>query len=292
MYRLGAIRNWQYSRILPKNAINTIYLGSRLSNVPAISTIRYQPPLSENNLCYIPKISIRLLSTRSRTKKTYNPFPNMTPYEILNVSRSADAKEIKLAYFREAKKHHPDLNPNDPAAKEKFQAVAAAYEVLSDEKRRRVYDATGSTGQQQASSGDGGAYNAQYQQQHAEDVFRSVSEDIDIVREAVSSYLEEMRDEISVTVDAARRGDWHTVWEVANAHKFLILGVVMPTFVFLRYPPAVFGVLRLLYVGAQLGVAGLVYTGNLEVAWRMIWRRIVKLSLEQKNRAAARRGTK
>lgn len=42
-----------------------------------------------------------------------------------------------------AKKYHPDLNPNDPKAKEKFQAISAAYELLSDEKRRKIYDTTG-----------------------------------------------------------------------------------------------------------------------------------------------------
>ncbi|KAJ1438363.1 J-domain from the Dnaj-like protein, partial [Ochromonadaceae sp. CCMP2298] len=72
-------------------------------------------------------------------------FGRQSPYDLLKVDKSATDKEIKLAYFREAKKYHPDLNPNDPTAKAKFQRVAAAYEILSDPGRRRTYDFTGST---------------------------------------------------------------------------------------------------------------------------------------------------
>ncbi len=50
------------------------------------------------------------------------------------------AKEIKLAYYKEAKKCHPDLNPNDAKAKQKFQELSQAYEILSDEKEKRAYD--------------------------------------------------------------------------------------------------------------------------------------------------------
>jgi DnaJ-class molecular chaperone len=79
--------------------------------------------------------SIRLLSFYKKKQKS--------PYEILNVSKAATEKEIKMAYFREAKKHHPDLNPNDPTAKAKFQEISQAYELLSDTTKRRNYDATG-----------------------------------------------------------------------------------------------------------------------------------------------------
>ena len=45
-----------------------------------------------------------------------------------------------MAYYKEAKKCHPDLNPNDAKAKEKFQELSRAYEILSDEKKKRAYD--------------------------------------------------------------------------------------------------------------------------------------------------------
>ncbi len=68
------------------------------------------------------------------------------PYEILGVERRATDAEIKKAYRRLARKHHPDVNPGDASAQKKFQEIAAAYELLKDPKRRQRYDATGDTG--------------------------------------------------------------------------------------------------------------------------------------------------
>ena len=63
------------------------------------------------------------------------------PYEILGVPKSSTAEEIKKAYLRLAKKLHPDLNPGDKHAEEKFKEVSNAHEFLSDPDRRRRYDA-------------------------------------------------------------------------------------------------------------------------------------------------------
>ena len=65
-------------------------------------------------------------------------------YEVLGVRRGADADEIKSAYRRLARKYHPDVNPNDPSAEEKFKEVGNAYSVLSDPEKRARYDQTGS----------------------------------------------------------------------------------------------------------------------------------------------------
>jgi curved DNA-binding protein len=69
--------------------------------------------------------------------------PERDLYEILGVSRKASGDEIKRAYRKLAKKFHPDVNPGNKAAEEKFKEVTAAFEVLSDEKRRRLYDEFG-----------------------------------------------------------------------------------------------------------------------------------------------------
>ncbi len=66
-------------------------------------------------------------------------------YKILGVSKNASKEEIKRAYRRLAKKYHPDLNPGDKEAQEKFKDINEAYEVLSDDNKRRQYDAFGST---------------------------------------------------------------------------------------------------------------------------------------------------
>lgn len=67
-------------------------------------------------------------------------------YEVLGVSRTASQKDIKKAYYQLAKKYHPDTNPDDPDAKEKFAKLAEAYEVLSDEVKRKQYDTYGAAG--------------------------------------------------------------------------------------------------------------------------------------------------
>src|SRR3954453_18726416 len=67
-------------------------------------------------------------------------------YEVLGVSREASETEIKKAFRRLARELHPDANPDDPEAEEKFKEAAAAYEVLSDAERRRLYDAYGHEG--------------------------------------------------------------------------------------------------------------------------------------------------
>ncbi|HTH98728.1 MAG TPA: DnaJ C-terminal domain-containing protein [Stellaceae bacterium] len=64
----------------------------------------------------------------------------LDPYTTLQVGRDATADEIKAAYRRLAKELHPDLNPNDPASARRFKDVTAAYNVLSDEVKRRQYD--------------------------------------------------------------------------------------------------------------------------------------------------------
>lgn len=241
-------------------------------------------PVHARNATFTKEAVIR---ARNQALSTWSRRSNRSPYEILGVSNSATDKEIKLGYFREAKKYHPDLNPDDPLAKAKFQEISAAYELLSDPTRRRLYDTTGFTGDTSHQSRG----SQQAQQQHAEEMFYTVQQDVEVVKEAVGLYFEEMKDEMNYAIDCALRRDWKGLGEVANAHKGIVIGVVVPTILFLRYPPAVFAVMRVLFAAGQLAVAGLVYTGNVEIAVRTLWKAIVKLSIEQKRRSEEKRKT-
>ncbi len=76
-------------------------------------------------------------------------------YEILGVSRNADQETIKKAYRRLALEYHPDRNPNNPEAEERFKLIRQAYEILSDPEKRREYDLFGRVG---ASPSSGPSY--------------------------------------------------------------------------------------------------------------------------------------
>ena len=85
-------------------------------------------------------------------------------YEVLGVSKSASADEIKKAYRKLAIKYHPDKNPGDKEAEEKFKEAAEAYEVLSDENKKARYDQFGHAGM-------GGAAGGGYGGMNMEDIF-------------------------------------------------------------------------------------------------------------------------
>ncbi|XP_022225451.1 protein tumorous imaginal discs, mitochondrial isoform X2 [Drosophila obscura] len=76
-------------------------------------------------------------------------------YTTLGVAKNASGKDIKKAYYQLAKKYHPDTNKEDPDAGRKFQEVSEAYEVLSDDQKRREYDTYGQTAENMSRQGGG-----------------------------------------------------------------------------------------------------------------------------------------
>ena len=79
-------------------------------------------------------------------------------YKILGVDKSIDQKDVKKAYLKRAKQFHPDLHPDDPKAKAKFQALNEAYDVIGDPEKRRKYDQYGEQWRQAEQFGQGGGF--------------------------------------------------------------------------------------------------------------------------------------
>ncbi len=89
-------------------------------------------------------------------------------YELLEVARDASQADLKKAYRRLAVKYHPDKNPGNKEAEEKFKQISAAYDVLSDERKRSLYDQYGEAAFNNRGGGGGGGYHDPF------DIFREV----------------------------------------------------------------------------------------------------------------------
>src|SRR5690242_7025877 len=79
-------------------------------------------------------------------------------YEVLGVGKESSVEEIKKAYRKEALKYHPDRNPNNKEAEEKFKQAAEAYEILSDQDKRAKYDRFGHSGVKGGNGGFSGGH--------------------------------------------------------------------------------------------------------------------------------------
>ena len=92
-------------------------------------------------------------------------------YEILGVSKSASQDELKKAYRKQAVKFHPDKNPDDKKAEDRFKELGQAYEALSDPQKRAAYDQYGHAafdGRSRGGGGGGGGFHDPF------DIFREV----------------------------------------------------------------------------------------------------------------------
>lgn len=135
--------------------------------------------------------------------------PNIDPYDVLALDKSATEDQVKTAYRKAALKNHPDKVPEDQraAANQKFQQIAFAYAVLSDAARRARYDATGSTSESIVDS-DGFDWSAFYRAQFADAV------STDAIDRFARKYKgsEEERDDVLAAYEAGS-GDLDVVYE-------------------------------------------------------------------------------
>lgn len=89
------------------------------------------------------RASDRLAAWRDRRtvpEGRFEEVPHGDPYGLLGVPRGASQEDVRRAYRKLVRQHHPDANPEDPAAEERFKEIQAAYETLSDPKKRREHD--------------------------------------------------------------------------------------------------------------------------------------------------------
>lgn len=221
----------------------------------------------------------RPASVRSSSSAPHGGDPDASdPYDVLGVSRGCTDKDVKKAYLRSAQAHHPDMNPNDAKAADRFRRISMAYEALKSEAKRHDFDAGGAN-QKAWSSGTSNA-----------DTFGEASRDHEIIREAFSLYAEAVREEVGIAVAAAQRGDWQEVKEVAKEHSgiFAVLGALL---LVLRFPMAVasvarFSVLVLFHPAVRQVVMRLAVDKQL---WNFAWMRLIAQARRQRARLKDRK---
>lgn len=111
-------------------------------------------------------------------------------YKTLNLEKNATKEEVKKAYKTLARKYHPDLNPNNKAAEEKFKEISLAYEILSDDTKRKEYDLNGfEQGTQNTNQNNSYYYKTQASDYaRYKDFFRDIFQDSSFHSEDVSSF--------------------------------------------------------------------------------------------------------
>ena len=140
-------------------------------------------------------------------------------YEILGVSKSASADEMKKAYRKLAMQHHPDKNPGNKAAEEKFKEISHAYDVLSDEQKRAAYDRYGHDAFNQGGMGSAGGGNSAAGGFDFSSGFADIFEDLFGMgggkqrggKASASSRGADLRYNLNVTLEEAFKGKSETI---------------------------------------------------------------------------------
>ena len=137
------------------------------------------------------------------------------------------------------------MNPDDADAQERFQDIARAYQILSDDNERAAYD--NSPHSYDTSSSGGGGGGGGYTEQdltEAEKQFMDVLEEIDVMREVANKYVEDLKDDVEFTKDSVGRGEVEELWYFAKRRKALAGAVLTPLMIVFRMPALALGALR------------------------------------------------
>eukprot|EP00929_Paragymnodinium_shiwhaense_P044583 TRINITY_DN22851_c0_g2_i2.p1 TRINITY_DN22851_c0_g2~~TRINITY_DN22851_c0_g2_i2.p1 ORF type:complete len:285 (-),score=44.85 TRINITY_DN22851_c0_g2_i2:46-900(-) len=202
------------------------------------------------------------------------------PYLVLGVDRGIADADLKRAYLRAAKAYHPDMNPDDPKAKDRFQRVSQAYETLRNPSSRSAYDASG---QWSGAAGAGGQQGADYQQ--AEDIFRNAAQEREIILEAMQLYAEAVKEEATEAASLIWEGKFTEAWPLIREHRALF-GVLGVFAVLLRHPAIVGIALR----GAAMMALNpavfrvLVRSGLDKRVWQFAWVHLTQTARRQRQR--------
>ena len=189
-------------------------------------------------------------------------------YNLLGVDPSASATEIKKAYFKKAKETHPDLNKDDPNAKERFQKINDIYSVLKDKSKRDEYDEFLRSDE----SMDFDEYKNYEDSSYAEheDMFQRVW-----AQYGVEEYLENVEMELEAALQSGfRHGNWGPICDFGIKHKLLILGIVVPLAIIIRYPGLVMLCFRFLISFPIRVVQSMPPSFTLSLLWRL-WKSTV-----------------
>ena len=120
------------------------------------------------------------------------------------------------------------MNPNDASTKDRFQKISAAYEILSDETKRKQYDTSGSS---TGNNYNGASYTNQSQQSY-EDTFRGAQTDYELIYEAWKMHLEDIQSDFSEAYsDIVKTGDWGKAKDFVVENKGLVFGVIVPGYI-------------------------------------------------------------
>jgi len=134
--------NYEFSNFGSRRHIHTIsqpftyesFIYNPLSSIPGGKCIS----LKKTSV-----LKYHCVTTRTTSVRSFSSNSKRDLYELLGVPRSANKAEVKKAYFKLAKQYHPDTNKGDDSADEKFKEATSAYETLSDDKQRQLYDQFG-----------------------------------------------------------------------------------------------------------------------------------------------------